>query len=87
VAAMANANLQSLNFQSVSDINTVLNQAQVNALMQSLEANAQASQAAQTLTQRLRASGQINANQRVIAFRNGQVFVTNVPQRPQRPQR
>jgi len=87
VSSLTAANLQNLNVQTVADINTVLDQAQMNVLFQSLISNTEALRTAQTMTERLRASGQLNANQRVIGFQNGQVFVFTEPQRPQPPQR
>ena len=71
-------NPQSLNVQTVANANTVLNQAQLTGLMQSLNSNPQARQAAQALTQRLRADGRIRPDQEVIGFQNGQVFVTTM---------
>jgi len=72
---LASLNMQNVNVQNISDLNTVMNQSQTAGFLKSLDGNDQARQNSQELTRRLRAEGRIGPQQRVVAFQDGRVFI------------
>jgi len=70
-------NLQNLNVarEQVVNATDVLNQNQVNDLFNALNANPQARQMAQRLSDMLRAQGKLQQNQQVVGFADGKIFI------------
>jgi len=86
-------NLQNFNVnrQQVVNATDVLNQNQLQDLINSLNANPQARQMAQRLTDLLRAQGKLQPNQQVVGFADGKIFIgtmtaTAAAQLPQQAQ-
>src|SRR5205823_858235 len=60
---------------TIANATDLLNQNQIQDLLQALNNNPQALQNAQRLTEQLRASGRIRADQQVVGFMDGKIFV------------
>jgi hypothetical protein len=77
--SLGSMNLQNFNATKPTIVNAtdVLNQTQIQDLLQALNSNPQALQNAQRLTEQLRASGRIGANDQIVGFMNGQLFVAH----------
>jgi len=71
------SNLSNLNGGSLVNINTAWNNVQVQALEQSLKANAGASSNAQTMTQLLQQRGLLGRNQFVVGYMGGKVYIAD----------